>query len=110
MPITGCELALRPCEHHRNPDDLPDIQVIDVRSTPFEHRVVPASQTAKAIKALEKGRPAVQFTTDAILRIAYSAVEPDLLADIRPELRRVETGWLTVINYPAYTLILSPRS
>ncbi|WP_411575668.1 hypothetical protein [Streptomyces mutabilis] len=94
------------------PDDLPDIQVIDIRSgdrsTPFEHRVVPVSQTAKAIKALEKDRPGVQLTDDAIHRIAYSAVEPDLLADLRPELRRVETGWLTVINYRAYTLMLSP--
>ncbi|RPK83305.1 hypothetical protein EES45_07365 [Streptomyces sp. ADI97-07] len=93
-------------------DDLPDIQVIDIRSgdrsTPFEHRVVPVSQTAKAIKALEKGQPGGQLTADAILRIAYSAVEPDLLADLRPELRRVETGWLTVINYRAYTLMLSP--
>ncbi|MFJ2736046.1 hypothetical protein [Streptomyces sp. NPDC087317] len=94
------------------PDDLPDIQVIDIRSgdrsTPFEHRVVPVSQTAKAIKALAKDRPGVQLTDDAILRIAYSAVEPDRLADLRPELRRVETGWLTVINYRAYTLMLSP--
>ncbi|MFI1377728.1 hypothetical protein ACH4UY_37840 [Streptomyces longwoodensis] len=94
------------------PDDLPDIQVIDIRSgdrsTPFEHRVVPVSQTAKAIKALKKDRPGVQLTDDAIHRIAYSAVEPDLLADLRPELRRVETGWLTVINYRAYTLMLSP--
>ncbi|MEU8708584.1 hypothetical protein [Streptomyces sp. NPDC048565] len=93
-------------------DDLPDIQVIDIRSgdrsTPFEHRVVPVSQTTKAIKALEKGQPGVQLTADAILRIAYSAVEPDLLADLRPELRRVETGWLTVINYRAYTPMLSP--
>ncbi|POX57507.1 hypothetical protein C3492_43200 [Streptomyces sp. Ru62] len=94
------------------PDDLPEVQVIDIRSgdrsTPFEHRVVPVSQTAKAIKALKKDRPGVQLTDDAILRIAYSAVEPDLLADLRPELRRVETGWLTVINYRAYTLMLSP--
>ncbi|MGW5096325.1 hypothetical protein ACWEQ1_17330 [Streptomyces nodosus] len=94
------------------PDDLPDIQVIDIRSgdrsTPFEHRVVPVSQTTKAIKALGKDRPGVQLTDDAILRIAYSAVEPDLLAGLRPELRRVQTGWLTVINYRAYTLMLSP--
>ncbi|MEU9062456.1 hypothetical protein AB0D13_27210 [Streptomyces sp. NPDC048430] len=93
-------------------DELPDIQVIDIRSgdrsTPFEHRVVPVSQTSKAIKALEKGGPGIQLTADAVLRIAYSAVEPDLLADLRPELRRVETGWLTVINYRAYTLMLSP--
>ncbi|WP_329453671.1 hypothetical protein OG894_44975 (plasmid) [Streptomyces sp. NBC_01724] len=97
---------------NETPDDLPDIQVIDIRSgdrsTPFEHRVVPVSQTTKAIKALEKDRPGVQLTADAILRIAYSAVEPDLLADLRPELRRVETGWLTVINYRAYSLMLSP--
>jgi hypothetical protein len=94
------------------PEDIPDIQVIDIRSgdrsQPFEHRVVPVSQTTKAIKALEEGGPGIQLTADAILRIAYSAVEPDLLIDLRPELRRVETGWLTVINYRAYTLMLSP--
>lgn len=94
------------------PDELPDIQVIDIRSgdrsAPFEHRVAPVSQTAKAIKALERDRPGVQLTDDAIHRIAYSAVEPDLLTDLRPEVRRVETGWLTVINYRAYTLMLSP--
>ncbi|MFE6461495.1 hypothetical protein ACFVP0_29045 [Streptomyces cinereoruber] len=97
------------------PDDLPDIQVIDIRSgdrsKPFEHRVVPTSQTTKAInalKALHRGHSGVQLTDDTIQRIAYSAVEPDLLTGLRPELRRVENGWLTIINYRAYTLMLSP--
>ncbi|MFB6900599.1 hypothetical protein [Streptomyces hydrogenans] len=93
-------------------DDIDEISVIDVRSgdrtTPFEHRVVPVSQTTKAFKTLMKDRSDVQLAGAAGLRISHSAVEPDLLVDIRPERHRVETGWLTLAHFRAYTLLLSP--
>ncbi|MEW2259703.1 hypothetical protein [Streptomyces sp. NPDC047869] len=97
-----------PDEH----DDIDGIEVIDIRSgdrsTPFEHRVEPVSKTTKAIKFLEQEHPDVQISPAAVRRIAYGAVEPGLLEGVRLERHRVETGWLTVITYRAYTLMLSP--
>jgi hypothetical protein len=96
-----------PDEH----DDIDGIEVIDIRSgdrsTPFEHRVEPVSKTTKAIKFLE-GHPDVQISPAAVRRIAYGAVEPGLLEGARLERHRVETGWLSVLTYRAYTLMLSP--
>lgn len=93
-------------------DDIDGIEVIDIRSgdrsTPFEHRVEPVSKTTKAIKFLEKDHPDVQISPAAVRRIAYGAVEPGLLEGARLERHRVETGWLSVITYRAYTLMLSP--
>jgi hypothetical protein len=96
-----------PDEH----DDIDGIEVIDIRSgdrsTPFEHRLEPVSKTTKAIKSLEN-HPDVQISAAAVRRIAFGAVEPKLLEGARPERHRVETGWLTVVTYRAYTLLLSP--
>ncbi|MEU5383938.1 hypothetical protein [Kitasatospora cineracea] len=96
-----------PAEH----DDAGDIPIIDIRSgdrsTPFEHYVEPVSKTTKAIKFLEN-HPDVQLSPAAIRRIAFGAVEPGLLDGARLDRHRVETGWLTVITYRAYTLMLSP--
>ncbi|MFD6309777.1 hypothetical protein ACIGCZ_22500 [Streptomyces nigra] len=93
-------------------DDIDGIEVIDIRSgdrsTPFEHRVEPVSKTTKAIKFLEGKRPGIQISSSAVRRIAFGAVEPALLEGARLERHRVETGWLTVITYRAYTLLLSP--
>ncbi|MFB8000193.1 hypothetical protein ACFC4G_46445 [Streptomyces sp. NPDC056002] len=92
-------------------DDIDGIALIDIRSgdrsTPFEHRVEPVSKTTRAIKFLEN-QPDVQISPAAVRRIAFGAVEPGLLEDARLERHRVETGWLTVITYRAYTLLLSP--
>ncbi|MER6787921.1 hypothetical protein ABT330_25410 [Streptomyces sp. NPDC000658] len=96
-----------PDEH----DDIDGIEVIDIRSgdrsTPFEHRVEPVSKTTKAIKFL-KDHSDVQISLAAVRRIAYGAVEPGLLEGARLERHRVETGWLSVLTYRAYTLMLSP--
>ncbi|MGW3910508.1 hypothetical protein ACWEBX_03135 [Streptomyces sp. NPDC005070] len=96
-----------PDEH----DDIDGIEVIDIRSgdrsTPFEHRVEPVSKTTKAIKFLES-HPDVQISPAAVRRIAFGAVEPGLLEGARLERHRVETGWLSVLTYRAYTLLLSP--
>ncbi|MEU2226432.1 hypothetical protein [Streptomyces sp. NPDC018347] len=96
-----------PDEH----DDIDGIDVIDIRSgdrsTPFEHRVEPVSKTTKAIKFLEN-HPDVHISPAAVRRIVFGAVEPGLLEDVRLERHRVETGWLSVITYRAYTLLLSP--
>ncbi|MEV4435443.1 hypothetical protein [Streptomyces sp. NPDC049585] len=96
-----------PDEH----DDIDGIEVIDIRSgdrsTPFEHRVEPVSKTTKAIKFLEN-HPDVQISPAAVRRIAFGAVEPGLLEGTRLERHRVETGWLSIITYRAYTLLLSP--
>ncbi|MFG2227709.1 hypothetical protein [Streptomyces sp. NPDC048644] len=96
-----------PDEH----DDIDGIEVIDIRSgdrsTPFEHRVEPVSKTTKAIRFLESHRD-VQISPAAVRRIAFGAVEPGLLEGARLECHRVETGWLSVITYRAYTLLLSP--
>ncbi|GGM19089.1 hypothetical protein GCM10010129_74210 [Streptomyces fumigatiscleroticus] len=96
-----------PDEH----DDIDGIEVIDIRSgdrsTPFEHRVEPVSKTTKAVKFLEN-HPDVRISPAAVRRIAYGAVEPGLLEGARLERHRVETGWLSVITYRAYTLMLSP--
>ncbi|MFF0059626.1 hypothetical protein ACFYRI_35115 [Streptomyces microflavus] len=92
-------------------DDIEGIEVIDIRSgdrsTPFEHRVEPVSKTTKAIQFLEN-HPDVQISHAAVRRIAFGAVEPGLLEGARLERHRVETGWLSVISYRAYTLLLSP--
>ncbi|MFJ2217374.1 hypothetical protein ACIQVO_00025 [Streptomyces sp. NPDC101062] len=92
-------------------DDIEGIEVIDIRSgdrsTPFEHRVEPVSKTTKAIQFLEN-HPDVQISRAAVRRIAFGAVEPGLLEGARLERHRVETGWLSVISYRAYTLLLSP--
>ncbi|MFF4624987.1 hypothetical protein [Nonomuraea jabiensis] len=92
-------------------DDIDGIEVIDIRSgdrsTPFEHRVEPVSKTTKAIKFLDS-HPDVQISPAAVRRIAFGAVEPGLLEDVRLERHRVETGWLSVISYRAYTPLLSP--
>ncbi|WP_236061120.1 hypothetical protein [Actinacidiphila acididurans] len=92
-------------------DDTDGIEVIDIRSgdrsTPFEHRVEPVSKTTKAIKFLES-HPDVQISPAAVRRIAFGAVEPGLLHGARLERHRVETGWLSVLTYRAYTLMLSP--
>ncbi|MEU6231155.1 hypothetical protein [Streptomyces sp. NPDC047042] len=96
-----------PDEH----DDIDGIEVIDIRSgdrsTPFVHRVEPVSKTTKAIKFLES-HPDVRISAAAVRRIAFGAVEPGLLDGARLERHRVETGWLSVITYRAYTLLLSP--
>lgn len=96
-----------PDEH----DDIDGIEVIDIRSgdrsTPFEHRVEPVSKTTKAIRFLES-HPDVQISPAAVRRIAFGAVEPGLLEGARLERHRVETGWLSVLTYRAYTLLLSP--
>ncbi|MGW7500024.1 hypothetical protein ACWGIR_00470 [Streptomyces albidoflavus] len=96
-----------PDEH----DDIDGIEVIDIRSgdrsTPFEHRVEPVSKTTKAIKFLQN-HPDVQISSAAVRRIAFGAVEPGLLEGARLERHRVETGWLSVLTYRAYTLMLSP--
>ncbi|MFB8087308.1 hypothetical protein [Streptomyces sp. NPDC055992] len=96
-----------PAEH----DDAGAIPVIDIRSgdrsTPFEHYVEPVSKTTKAIKFLEQ-HPDVQLSPASVRRIAFGAVEPGLLDGARLDRHRVETGWLTVITYRAYTLMLSP--
>ncbi|GJF30293.1 hypothetical protein KNE206_29930 [Kitasatospora sp. NE20-6] len=92
-------------------DDAGDIPVIDIRSgdrsTPFEHYVEPVSKTTRAIKFLEL-HPDAQLSPTAVRRIAFGAVEPGLLDGARLDRHRVETGWLTVITYRAYTLMLSP--
>ncbi|WP_367836518.1 hypothetical protein [Streptomyces rochei] len=96
-----------PDEH----DDIDGIDVIDIRSgdrsTPFEHRVEPVSKTTKAIKFLQN-HPDVQISLAAVRRIVFGAVEPGLLEGARLERHRVETGWLSVLTYRAYTLMLSP--
>ncbi|MFD0381434.1 hypothetical protein ACFQ2B_00380 [Streptomyces stramineus] len=93
-------------------DDIDGVEVIDIRSgdrsTPFEHRVEPVSKTTKAITFLESHRDDVQISPAAVRRIAFGAVEPGLLEGARLERHRVETGWLNVITYRAYTLLLSP--
>ncbi|MFD5610518.1 hypothetical protein [Kitasatospora sp. NPDC127060] len=92
-------------------DDIDSVELIDIRtsdrSTPFEHRVEPVSKTTKAIKFLDD-HPDVQISPAAIRRIAYGAVEPGLLDGARLDRHRVETGWLIVLTYRAYTLMLSP--
>lgn len=93
------------------PDDIDAIEVIDIRSgdrsTPFEHRVEPVSKTTKAIKFLS-GHSDVLISPEAVRRIVYGAVEPGLLDGARLERHRVETGWLAVVSYRAYTPLLSP--
>ncbi|WP_019061598.1 hypothetical protein [Streptomyces prunicolor] len=93
------------------PDDIDGIALIDIRSgdrsAPFVHRVEPVSKTTKAIKFLES-HPDVQISSAAVRRIVFGAVEPGLLEGARLERHRVETGWLSVISYRAYTLLLSP--
>ncbi|WP_316782831.1 hypothetical protein [Streptomyces sasae] len=95
------------------PEEIAEISVIPVtdrrtKDGRFEHRLPPLSQTTNAQEYLE-GRPdVVHLPPDAIRRIVYGAVEPDQLENIRVERHRVETGWLMMISYRAYTTMISP--
>lgn len=92
-------------------EEIVEISVIPVtdfrtKEGRFEHRLPPLSQTANAQEYLEE-HPDVHLPTDAIRRIVYGAVEPNQLEGIRVERHRVETGWLMVINYRAYSTMVS---
>ncbi|MFJ3363559.1 hypothetical protein [Streptomyces anthocyanicus] len=84
------------------------IPVTDFRSSDgdFEHRLPPLSATTRAEEYLQK-HPDVHLSGMGIRRLVQGAVEPQLLEGIRVERHRVETGWLMVISYRAYSPMVS---
>lgn len=93
---------------HEEIVEIPVIPVTDFRTKDghFEHRLPPVSQMTNAHEYLE-GHPDVHLPAEAIGRIVHGAVEPNELEGIRVERHRVETGWLMVINYRAYSTMVS---
>ncbi|TDD03134.1 hypothetical protein E1181_21395 [Saccharopolyspora terrae] len=92
-------------------DELREIPVIPVNGSRnadgvFEHRVPPLSQTTKAQNYL-LGHDEIHLPEDVIRRLVYGAVEPYGLQGIRVERHRVESGWLAVLTYRAYSLMVS---
>ncbi|MFH8681161.1 hypothetical protein [Streptomyces lydicus] len=84
------------------------IPVTDVRNSDgdFEHRLPPPSAMANAQEYLQEHSD-VHLPYEAIRRLVQGAVEPRELDGIRVERHRVETGWLMVISYRAYSPMVS---
>jgi hypothetical protein len=84
------------------------IPVTDFRNVDgdFEHRLPPPSATTNAEEYLQKHLD-VHLSDEAIRRLVQGAVEPQDLEGIRVERHRVETGWLMVISYRAYSPMVS---
>lgn len=72
----------------------------------FEHRLPPLSATTRAEEYLD-GHSDVHLSVESIRRLVQGAVEPQQLDGIRIERHRVETGWLMVISYRAYSPMVS---
>ncbi|MFF7764193.1 hypothetical protein [Streptomyces griseorubiginosus] len=89
-------------------DEIPVIPVTDFRNSNgvFEHRLPPVSATEKAEEYLSR-HPDVHLPASGIRRLVQGAVEPQSLVGIRIERQRVETGWLMVISYRAYSPMVS---
>ncbi|MFC7310019.1 hypothetical protein ACFQVC_38105 [Streptomyces monticola] len=89
----------------------PEVRVIPVgpfrnRAGEFEHRLPPVSRAHKAevlLGELDEARisPAMRE------RLSQMAVDPAELEASRPERHRIETGWLHILRFRAYTLLLS---
>ncbi|MFI5688399.1 hypothetical protein [Streptomyces sp. NPDC051636] len=93
------------------PEPINEISVIPVTdfrnsNDAFEHRLAPVSATEKA-EAYLAAHPDVHLPADVRRRLVLGAVEPQTLAGIRVERHRVETGWLMVISYRAYSPMVS---
>ncbi|AGS71826.1 hypothetical protein [Streptomyces collinus] len=84
------------------------IPVTDFRNTDgdFEHRLAPLSATTRAEEYLQK-HDDVHLSDEGIRRLVQGAVEPQQFEGIRVERHRVETGWLMVISYRAYSPMVS---
>ena len=89
-------------------NEISVIPVTDFRNKAgdFEHRLPPLSATTNAEAYLQK-HPDVHLSDEAIRRLVQGAVEPQELDGIRVERHRVETGWLMVISYRAYSPMVS---
>ncbi|MDX3343745.1 hypothetical protein PV409_37985 [Streptomyces sp. ME02-6979.5a] len=89
-------------------NEIQVIPVTDFRNSDgeFEHRLPPPSATTNAEEYLQK-HPDVHLPDEAISRLVQGAVEPQDLDGIRVERHRVETGWLMVISYRAYSPMVS---
>ncbi|MFH9118368.1 hypothetical protein [Streptomyces globisporus] len=88
------EIAVIPITSFRNSNDA------------FEHRLPPVSATEKAETYLA-GHEDVHLPDAGIRRLVQGAVDPQSLDGIRVEQHRVETGWLMVISYRAYSPMIS---
>lgn len=84
------------------------IPVTDFRNSDgdFEHRLPPLSATMRAEEYLQN-HDDVHLSDEGIRRLVQGAVEPQDLEGIRVERHRVETGWLMVISYRAYSPMVS---
>ncbi|MBR7829903.1 hypothetical protein KDK95_26595 [Actinospica sp. MGRD01-02] len=80
---------------------------IDTLAGAYEHRVPPNSAAEAAYASLRSRRTEIHLPDEVIWRIAHGAVEPGQLESVRVEPLRVETGWLMVISYRAYSLMVS---
>lgn len=89
-------------------DEIHVIPVTDFRNSEgdFEHRLPPLSATTNAEEYLQE-HPDVHLSDEGIRRLVQGAVEPQDLDGIRVERHRVETGWLMVISYRAYSPMVS---
>ncbi|GGX29189.1 hypothetical protein [Streptomyces chryseus] len=89
-------------------DEIHVIPITDFRNADgdFEHRLPPPSAMTNAEEYLQK-HPDVHLSDEAIRRLVQGAVEPQQLEGIRVERHRVETGWLMVISYRAYSPMVS---
>ncbi|GAA2523169.1 hypothetical protein [Streptomyces longisporus] len=93
------------------PEPIHEISVIPVTdfrnsNDDFEHRLPPLSATEKAEAYLSQHAD-VHLPAASIRRLVQGAVEPQALVGIRVEQHRVETGWLMVLTYRAYSPMIS---
>ncbi|MFD8731153.1 hypothetical protein [Streptomyces sp. NPDC059611] len=95
-------------EYESANDEIYVIPVTDVRNSDgdFEHRLPPLSATTGAEEYLQN-HDDVHLSDAEIRRLVQGAVEPQQLEGIRVEQHRVETGWLKVISYRAYSPMVS---
>jgi hypothetical protein len=95
-------------EFEQADNEIHVIPVTDFRNDDgdFEHRLPPVSATTRAEEYLQR-HPDVDLSDEGIRRLVQSAVEPQQLEGIRVERHRVETGWLMVISYRAYSPMVS---
>jgi hypothetical protein len=103
LPRRAAAVSATSNEH----DDLRELSVIPVtnfRNTAgqFEHRVPPLTATTKA-EAYLAGHDDVHLPEHVIQRLVQGAVEPIQIDGIRIERHRVESGWLMVMSYRAYS-------